>query len=113
MNQVIGIDLGGTAIKLGRFLREGTCQESITIATPQPSVPEAVVEAIAPVVNQFNAGRECIALGIGTPGHTDAAGRIGGGRDRLREAAGRAGRERLRPPRQAPCRTCPRRGSAR
>ena len=76
MNQVIGIDLGGTAIKLGRFLREGTCQESITIATPQPSVPEAVVEAIAAVVNQLNAGRESIALGIGTPGHTDATGRM-------------------------------------
>ncbi|PZV22692.1 MAG: glucokinase, partial [Snowella sp.] len=26
--QVLGIDLGGTAIKLGRFLEDGTCLQS-------------------------------------------------------------------------------------
>ncbi len=76
MKQVIGIDLGGTAIKLGRFLADGTCQKSITIPTPQPSVPEAVIEAIARAVNQLNADKECVAIGIGTPGPTDAEGRI-------------------------------------
>ncbi|NES83041.1 MAG: ROK family protein [Moorea sp. SIO2B7] len=74
--QVIGIDLGGTAIKLGRFLQNGTCLESLTIPTPQPSTPEAVVEAIATAVTQLNFTQQCLALGIGTPGPTDAEGRI-------------------------------------
>ena len=50
INQVVGIDLGGTAIKLGRFLRDGTCLETITVTTPQPAKPEIVVHAIAPQV---------------------------------------------------------------
>ena len=76
MTEVIGIDLGGTAIKLGRFLQDGTCQESLTIPTPQPSTPQAVRSAIATQVRQLNAAGNCIALGLGTPGPADAAGRI-------------------------------------
>jgi len=74
--EVIGIDLGGTAIKLGSFLEDGTCTESLTIATPQPSTPEAVVEAIAAAVKQLNQNDRCVAIGLGTPGPTDASGRI-------------------------------------
>lgn len=74
--EVIGIDVGGTAIKLGRFLKDGTCLESLTLVTPQPSTPEAVLEAIVPAVNQLNQHRNCIALGVGTPGPADESGRI-------------------------------------
>lgn len=74
--EVIGIDLGGTAIKLGRFLIDGTCLDSITIATPQPATPEAVVDAIVAVVNRLNREGNCLALGVGTPGPADAKGRI-------------------------------------
>lgn len=74
--EVIGIDLGGTAIKLGRFLQEGTCLESVTIPTPQPSTPEAVIKAISTTVNELNHDKKCLALGLGTPGATDVAGRI-------------------------------------
>ncbi|MBL1211187.1 ROK family protein [Geminocystis sp. GBBB08] len=74
--EVIGIDLGGTAIKLGRFLENGTCVESVTIATPQPATPEGVIDAIADMVLKLNYKNKAIALGIGTPGPTDAQGRI-------------------------------------
>lgn len=73
---VIGIDLGGTAIKLGRFLADGTCLNSLTIPTPQPSTPEAVTEAIATAVHQLNSDGTCIAIGLGTPGPADASGRV-------------------------------------
>jgi glucokinase len=76
MAEVIGIDLGGTAIKLGRFRQDGTCVESLTVATPQPATPTAVVEAMVEAVNQLNSDRKVIAIGIGTPGPTDATGRI-------------------------------------
>jgi glucokinase len=74
--EVIGIDLGGTAIKLGSFLEDGTFAESLMVPTPQPSTPEAVVEAIAAAVKQLNQNNQCVAIGLGTPGPTDASGRI-------------------------------------
>jgi glucokinase len=40
--EAIAIDLGGNAIKLGRFLKERICIDSVTIPTPQPATPEAV-----------------------------------------------------------------------
>ena len=75
-SEVIGLDLGGTAIKLGRFLENGTCLDSLTVPTPQPSTPEAVIEAIVKAVNQLNTAQNCIALGVGTPGPANAEGRI-------------------------------------
>jgi glucokinase len=74
--EVIGVDLGGTAIKLGRFLENGTCLESVTIPTPNPATPEAVINAIAEMVIQLNDQKKAVALGIGMPGPTDADGRI-------------------------------------
>jgi glucokinase len=74
--EVIGIDLGGTAIKLGRFLEDGTCTESLIVPTPQPSTPEAVIEAIASSVIQLKQNSHCLAIGIGTPGPADEFGRI-------------------------------------
>ncbi|WP_330204554.1 ROK family protein [Cyanobacterium sp. Dongsha4] len=74
--EVIGVDLGGTAIKLGRFTQDGSCLESVTIPTPQPATPKAVIDAIASMVKQLNSQNQAIAIGVGTPGPTDAQGRI-------------------------------------
>ncbi len=74
-SQVIGIDLGGTAIKLGRFAPDGTCLQSLTVATPQPATPEAVVAAMVDAIAQIDP-QHTIAIGVGTPGPADAAGRI-------------------------------------
>jgi glucokinase len=52
--QAIGVDVGGTAIKLGRYTREGDCLESLKIATPQPAAPDAVIEAIATAIRQLD-----------------------------------------------------------
>jgi len=74
--QVLGIDLGGTAIKLGRFGQDGTCLQSLSVATPQPATPEAVVEGMVEAIMQFDPAQQSIAIGIGTPGPVDATGRI-------------------------------------
>lgn len=76
MEQVIGIDLGGTAIKLGRFDREGNCLQSLTVPTPQPAKPDAVLATFVDAIAQIDPNREAGAIGIGTPGPTDAAGRV-------------------------------------
>jgi glucokinase len=74
--QVLGIDLGGTAIKLGRFDSKGGCLQSLTVPTPQPATPEAVLGAIVDAVTLIDPDGQSSAIGIGTPGPADAQGRI-------------------------------------
>lgn len=74
--QVIGIDLGGTAIKLGRFTLDGTCLQSLSVPTPQPATPEAVVAAMVEAIASVDPDKKSVAIGVGTPGPADAAGRI-------------------------------------
>jgi glucokinase len=76
MTQIIGVDLGGTAIKLGRFAPDGTCLQTWTLPTPQPPHPEAVLNLIAKAVQQLDAAGDALAIGIGTPGPADAAARV-------------------------------------
>ena len=77
IKQVIGIDLGGTAIKLGRFSEDGTCHQSLTVPTPQPATPEAVLAAMADAITQLNPTANSVkAIGVGIPGPADATGRI-------------------------------------
>ena len=74
--QVIGIDLGGTAIKLGRFTPDGSCLKSLTVDTPQPATPEAVVAAIVDAIAKIDTEGNAVAIGVGTPGPADSSGRI-------------------------------------
>ncbi len=74
--QVIGVDLGGSAIKLGRFTRTGHCLADLTVPTPQPSTPAAVIAAMAAAIATLDPDGEAVAIGVGTPGPADAAGRI-------------------------------------
>jgi glucokinase len=74
--QVIGIDLGGTAIKLGRFSPDGTCLQSLTVLTPQPATPTAVLSVMVEAIASVDPQRQAVAIGVGTPGPADAAGRI-------------------------------------
>lgn len=75
-NQVLGIDLGGTAIKLGRFRPDGVCLQSLTVPTPQPAMPETVLAVMIAAIAQVDPDYESRAIGVGTPGPTDADGRI-------------------------------------
>lgn len=74
--EVIGIDLGGTAIKLGRFGEDGTCLESLSVATPQPATPADVLDVMVKAIARLDQHHQAIAIGVGTPGPADAAGRI-------------------------------------
>lgn len=76
MKSVIGIDIGGTSIKLGQFAEDGNCSSALTIATPQPSRPLAVVDAIAAAIDRLDPDGDTVALGVGMPGPADANGRI-------------------------------------
>ncbi len=75
-NHVIGVDLGGTAIKLGRFDAAGSMLAEAEVSTPQPAMPGAVSTAIAEAIEQLDPQHRAERVGIGLPGPTDAAGRI-------------------------------------
>ena len=77
MTEVIGIDLGGTAIKLGRFTEEGKCIQSLTVPTPQPAYPDETIDRMLYAIEKLAPAMLNIsAIGIGTPGPADLAGRI-------------------------------------
>ena len=76
MTQLIGIDLGGTAIKLGRFDAAGQLLAELQVPTPQPAMPGAVAVAIREAVQQLDPDRLAELVGIGLPGPMDAAGRV-------------------------------------
>jgi glucokinase len=74
--ELIGIDIGGTAIKLGRFDRQGTLLAEHQLATPQPQVPGAVTQAVVEAVARLDPERRADRVGIGLPGPADRAGRV-------------------------------------
>ena len=76
MGQLIGIDLGGTAIKLGRFSRSGELLAELQVPTPQPAMPGGVVMTIVEAVQQLDPDRLAPLVGVGLPGPMDAAGRV-------------------------------------
>lgn len=75
-DQLIGIDLGGTAIKLARCDPQGTVLAEAEVATPQPAMPGAVCVALAEAVAAIDPDRLAGRVGIGLPGPCDAAGRV-------------------------------------
>lgn len=73
---MIGVDLGGTAIKLGRFTADGQRLDGLEVPTPRPQVPGAVAMAIAAAIERIDPDAEAGAIGIGLPGPTDVEGRV-------------------------------------
>ena len=76
VDQVIGVDLGGTAIKLARFDRDGMLLAEDRIPTPQPAVPGAVCMALVEAIQRLDPQGEAPVVGIGLPGPMDAAARV-------------------------------------
>ena len=76
MNQLIGVDLGGSAIKLGRFSEAGDLLAELQVPTPQPAVPGAVTTAIVAAVQQLDPQRLADRVGVGHPGPSDQTGRV-------------------------------------
>lgn len=74
--QLIGVDLGGTAIKLGRFAQDGSLLEALEVPTPRPAMPGAVTVAIAEAVEQLDPQRLAPLVGVGHPGPSDRQGRV-------------------------------------
>ena len=74
--EVIGIDLGGTAIKLGRFSADGHLLEQQQLQTPQPATPGAVCIALVEAIDDLDPNRRALVVGIGLPGPMDVGARV-------------------------------------
>jgi glucokinase len=74
--QLIGVDLGGTAIKLGRFTQDGTLLEALEVPTPRPAVPGAVTVAIVEAIERRDPQKLAPLVGVGHPGPSDRHGRV-------------------------------------
>lgn len=74
--QVIGVDIGGTALKLGRFDQSGSLLEELQRATPQPATPGAITSELVEAIEQLDPQRQADAVGIGLPGPMDRDGRV-------------------------------------
>ena len=75
-SEVIGIDLGGTAIKLGRFSADGHLVEMQQVQTPHPATPGAVCIALVEAVEALDPDRRALIVGIGLPGPMDVGARV-------------------------------------
>ncbi len=74
--QFIGVDIGGTAIKVGRFDHRGHLIANHEFPTPQPSMPGAITVAICEAIELIDPNHLADFVGIGLPGPMDSRGRI-------------------------------------
>jgi len=77
----IGVDLGGTSLRVAAYTAETGLLESIALPTRLEAGPIAVVEdmcaAIHELVGRFSAGHDIVGIGIGSPGPLELpAGRL-------------------------------------
>ena len=77
----IGIDLGGTSLRVAAYTPEQGVLDSISLRTRLEAGPLAVVDdmcgAIDQLLNQYSDGRELAGIGIGSPGPLELpAGRL-------------------------------------
>ena len=76
VTQVIGVDIGGAALKLGRFDRTGQRHAHLELPTPQPATPGAVTTALLAGLERLDPRHQASGIGIGVPGPVDRAGRV-------------------------------------
>lgn len=74
--ELIGVDLGGTAIKLGRFDGSGACLAELECPTPRPALPGAVSTALVEAITAVDPEGRADRVGIGLPGPMDRSGRV-------------------------------------
>ena len=70
---VLGVDIGGTALKLGLFDADGTLLAELQRPTPQPATPGSVCMELVEAIDTLDPQRRAERVGIGLPGPMDAA----------------------------------------
>jgi len=74
--RVLGVDIGGTALKLGLFDADGALLADLQRPTPQPATPGSVCMELVEAIDTLDPERKASLVGIGLPGPMDAAARV-------------------------------------
>lgn len=72
----LGLDIGGTSVKGMRLEADGRITGRAALPTPQGEGAEAVLRTVAAVLGELSMGGRVTAVGMGTPGAVDSAGRV-------------------------------------
>ena len=72
--QLIGVDLGGTTIKLVRCTLQGEPLAELVVPTPAPALPGAVTMAMVEAIERLDPERQADRVGVGHPGPSDRGG---------------------------------------
>jgi glucokinase len=75
-SQLIGVDVGGTGLKMGRFNYGGELLAELNRPTPSPASPELICDQLIVMIEEIDPEHQAIAVGIGIPGPIDKTGRI-------------------------------------
>ena len=71
MNKIIGVDLGGTNIRVGLLTEEGTILEEYREKTEAHLGNEQIVEKITSMIKKLKEYKDAKGIGIGSPGFID------------------------------------------
>ncbi len=76
MKKIIGIDLGGTQVRVAKLLEDGTILQEIKSPSYGLEGPEKVVPNIISLIEQLENYKECVGIGIGVPGPVDTEAKV-------------------------------------
>ena len=71
MKKVIGIDLGGTNVRVAKVSEAGEILQVLTSPSYANDGPDKVVANVVALINQIEHLEECVGIGIGVPGPVD------------------------------------------
>lgn len=73
MKKIIGIDLGGTNVRVAKVSEKGEILQEIKSESYALEGPDRVLENLTEMVGKIENLEECVGIGIGVPGPVDTA----------------------------------------
>ena len=76
MKTVIGIDLGGTNVRVAKITENGEVLQELKSPSYGMEGPEKVTSNIIDLVKQIEDYKSCVGIGVGVPGPVDTVNRV-------------------------------------
>ena len=76
MKKVIGIDLGGTNVRVAKITENGEVLQELKSPSYGMEGPEKVTSNIIDLVKQIEDYKSCVGIGVGVPGPVDTVNRV-------------------------------------
>lgn len=76
MKKIIGIDLGGTNVRVAKVCEDGTVLQELKNSSYAQDGPERILENLIEMISKIENWQECIGIGIGVPGPVDTIAKV-------------------------------------